>query len=51
MGVGPLQAGRRGDLKHFAVHEENLGEVVDYVQDVISSRFPSGTDAVPFHSR
>ena len=45
------QAGKRDELKHFAIHEDKLPEVVDYVQEVILSRFPSGTDAVPNHSR
>ncbi|EWM21139.1 Protein of unknown function DUF1688 [Nannochloropsis gaditana] len=44
-------AGQRGELKHFALHEDKIGEVVDYVQSVIEERFPGGMDMVPNHSR
>lgn len=45
------QVGKKGGLRHFTIHEENMPKAVDYVLDVINSRFPSGFDAVPFHSR
>ena len=44
-------AAQRDELEHFALHEEKLGEVVDYVHAVIQERFPEGMDAVPNHSR
>lgn len=44
-------AAQRDELEHFALHEEKLGEVVDYVHTVIQERFPEGMDAVPNHSR
>jgi len=34
---------------HFAVHDEKLPEVVDYVQNIIQQRHPDGK--IPYHSR
>ncbi|GAB5033404.1 Hypothetical protein NocV09_01301440 [Nannochloropsis oceanica] len=44
-------AAKQDELEHFALHEEKLGEVVDYVHVVIQERFPEGMNAVPNHSR
>lgn len=44
-------AAKKNELEHFALHEEKLGEVVDYVHVVIQERFPEGMNAVPNHSR
>ena len=44
-----FQAGRAGDLEHFRVVEERLGEATGYVARTIEARYPDL--AVPPHSR
>lgn len=44
-----FEAGRAGDLEHFCVVEERLGEAARYVAGVIETRHPKL--AVPPHSR
>lgn len=44
-----LEAGRAGDLEHFRLVEDRLGEAVRYVARVIEARHPDL--AVPPHSR
>lgn len=49
----PHQAAQRDELAHFALHEDKLPQVADYVEAVIHERFgdQGGIAAVPNHSR